>query len=204
MASNDFHGGSLNILYSKDDCERKTDLFHLQLFYMKLIGQVPGNLELYVGKSWKLSAKLLSYSYSAFSIFSTLHLALLFIKTTYDKLQEGQLEEISDALTMAIIYSFACYAIVYWLHKGKSLEEFLAKINEFYRHHSMAGLTFVNVSAPYNLAHKITLYWLRCCMIGVVSWAINPLLLRSYTLPLKCWYPYNPLVCICTLFYEIQ
>lgn len=195
MSSNDFHGGSTKVLYSKNDCERKSDLFHLQLFFMKLVGQIPINLELYVGKSWEMSAKLLSYFYSMFSVLSTLHLALLFIKTTYDKLQEGQLEEISDALTMAIIYSFAFYAIVYWLCKGNALRTFIDKINELYRHHSMAGLTFVNVYSTYNLAYKITLYWLRCCMIGVVFWALNPLLLRSYSLPLKCWYPFNPLVC---------
>ncbi|KAM7362487.1 odorant receptor 85e isoform 2-T2 [Cochliomyia hominivorax] len=124
---------------------------------------------------------------------STSHLALLYIKTTYDMLQMGELEEITDALTMAIIYSFASFATCYWLWKTKTLREFLENINKGHRHHSMAGFTFVSSHSSYNLAYKITLYWLRSCMVGVVSWALNPLLLGSYTLPLKCWYPFNPL-----------
>ncbi|KAI8121869.1 Odorant receptor 85e [Lucilia cuprina] len=193
MSSNDFHGGSMNVLYSKKDHERRRDLFHLQLFFMKFVGQVPTNLEKYASVQWIGAAKKLARFYCAFSAISTLHLALLYIKTTFDMLQIGELEEITDALTMAIIYSFASFATCYWLWRTKSLRNFLENINNQHRHHSMAGLTFVSVDLSYNLAYKITLYWLRSCMVGVVSWALNPLLLGSYSLPLKCWYPFNPL-----------
>lgn len=196
MASKDFHGGSSSVLYSKKDHERRKNLFHLQLYFMKFVGQVPINLEKYVTEPWQRTAKILAKCYCAFSAISTSHLAFLYLKTTYDMLQMGQLEEITDALTMFIIYSFASFATCYWLWKTKALTTFLQDINQRHRHHSMAGLTFVSSHSSYNLAYKITLYWLRSCMTGVVSWALNPLLLGSYTLPLKCWYPFNPLVSI--------
>lgn len=169
MSSSDFHGGSLQVFYSKKDHERRNNLFHLQLFFMKFVGQVPIDLEKYVSKSWQEAAKWLAKFYCAFSAVSTLHLSLLYIKTTYDMLQTGELEEITDALTMAIIYSFASFATCYWLWRTKSLRHFLADINAQHRHHSMAGLTFVSVHSSYNLAYKITLYWLRSILHGRCS-----------------------------------
>lgn len=194
MSSKDFHGGSINMLYSKKDHERRKNLFRLQIFFLKFVGQLPFNLELNVSTTWQVTARLFSKFYCVFSVISTSHLALLFLKTTYDMLQLGKLEEITDALTMTIIYSFASFATCYWLRRKKYLMSFLEDINEQHRHHSMAGLTFVSAHSSYNLAYKITLYWLGCCIAGVVSWALNPLLLGSYSLPLKCWYPFNPLV----------
>lgn len=60
----------------------------------------------------------------------------------------------------------------------------------------MAGLTFVSAEHSIRLAYKVTLYWLIACCVGVVCWALAPLLLRSHTLPLRCWYPFDALVCI--------
>lgn len=197
MTSKNYHGGSVKILYSKLDFERQENLFNFQLFFMKCVGQVPVQLELYFPKSCHTFAKGLAKSYCVFSAISTLHLAILYIKTTFDMLQHGKLEEITDALTMAIIYSFACFATCYWLWRSTAFLNFLNGINEQYRHHSIAGLTFVSAQSSFALAHKITKYWQLLCITGVICWALAPLILGSHTLPLKCWYPFDPLVSSC-------
>lgn len=196
MAAADFHGGDLTVEYSENDNKRQDDVFGLQLFFMKFMGQVPMELEEKFHSSWQKFGRRLALSYCGFCVLSNLHLAILYVKTTFDMLQSGELEEITDSLTMAIIFSFSTFATCYWLLRSKSLTAFLGDINAKYRHHSIAGLSFVSARRSVQLAHKITLYWLISCMVGVVCWGLAPLLMRSHTLPLKCWYPFDPLVCI--------
>lgn len=196
MSTSYFHGGSSNILYSKQDYERQENLFDLQLFFMKFVGQIPIELQLHLPKSWQNYARPLAQGYCVFSAISTFHLSILYLKTTWDMLEHGELEEITDALTLLIIYSFACFATCYWLWRSKALIDFLREISDNYRHHSIAGLTFVSAQTSSRLAYKITKYWLGSCIIGVVCWALAPLLMGLHSLPLKCWYPFDPLVSI--------
>uniref|UniRef100_A0A1I8NX59 Odorant receptor n=2 Tax=Stomoxys calcitrans TaxID=35570 RepID=A0A1I8NX59_STOCA len=160
---------------------------------MKFMGQVPIKLENYFPSPLKALCRRLAMCYCVFCVFSNLHLSLLYMKTTLDMLESGELEEITDALTMAIIFSFSTFATCYWLIRSQTLLKFISKVNREYRHHSLAGLTFVSAKQSIRLAHKVSLYWLISCTVGVVSWALAPLLLGSHTLPLKCWYPFDPL-----------
>ncbi|XP_073819305.1 odorant receptor 85e [Musca autumnalis] len=188
-----FYGGNPDVLYSERDSEREDDIFKLQLLFLKFMGQVPMRLERYMPSGWKNVANNLAKSYCIFCVISSLHLALLYAKTTFDMLQRGELEEITDALTMTIIFSFSTFATCYWLLRSGALNNFVADINSNYRHHSMAGLTFVSAHQSIRLAYKISLYWLIACSVGVICWALAPLLLHSHTLPLRCWYPFDAL-----------
>ncbi|XP_075144814.1 odorant receptor 85e isoform X3 [Haematobia irritans] len=165
----------------------------MEMFFMKFMGQVPIKMEIYFSSSWKPWCRLLALSYCSFCVFSNFHIAVLFIKTTFDMLQDGVLEDITDALTLAIIYSFATFATCYWLYRSTVLVEFITQVNRRYQHHSLAGLTFVSAKRSIFLAHKTSLYWLIACIVGVVSWGLAPLLMGSHTLPLNCWYPFDPL-----------
>ncbi|XP_075144813.1 odorant receptor 85e isoform X2 [Haematobia irritans] len=193
MSRKDFHGGDCDVIYSEYDSKRVDDIVNLQLFFMKLVGQVPIKLDVYFPPFWKPLCRCLAWCYSIFCVLSSLHMAILFIKTTFDTLQSGELEEITDSLTMAIIYSFATFATCYWLYRSVTLIKFINGVNRKYRHHSMAGLTFVSSKRSIVLAHKICKYWQTACIAGVVSWGLAPLLLGSHTLPLNCWYPFDPL-----------
>ncbi|XP_061392398.1 putative odorant receptor 85e [Musca vetustissima] len=193
MPSSNVYVGDSDVLYSEHDSKREKDVFELQIFFMKFMGQVPVQLDRHLPSSWKNIANALAKGYCIFCVVSNLHLALLYVKTTFDMLQNGELEEITDALTMVIIFSFSTYATCYWFFKSGTLKRFIADINTNYRHHSMAGLTFVSAHYSIRLAHKVTLYWLIACNVGVICWALAPLLLRSHTLPLRCWYPFDAL-----------
>lgn len=196
MSSADYHGGDADVLYSMYDSERQMDIFSLQLFFMRFMGQVPMQLDQYFPKSWQRFGQSLAKCYCAFCVISSFHMAILFLKTTYDMLQNGELEEITDSLTMAIIYCFSTFATCYWLWRSQRLTAFISDVNKRYRHHSMAGLTFVAAKRSILLAHKISFYWLIACAVGVVCWGLAPMLLGVHVLPLKCWYPFDPLVCV--------
>ncbi|XP_058988311.1 putative odorant receptor 85e isoform X2 [Musca domestica] len=199
-----FYGGDSDVLYSEHDSGREDDVFKLQLLFMKFMGQVPMQLERRLPLGWKNVAGMFAKSYCIFCVISNLHLAILYVKTTLDMLHNGELEEITDALTMAIIYSFSTFATCYWLFNAEALNSFIGDINANYRHHSMAGLTFVSAEHSIRLAYKVTLYWLIACCVGVVCWALAPLLLRSHTLPLRCWYPFDALPVVYEVVYATQ
>ena len=190
----DFHGGDANVLYSSKDKKRVHHLFVVQVNFFKSMGQIHLGLERVFPKRFKKIGRIIDHCYSTFVIWQTLHLAVLFAKTTLDMLQNGELEEITDALTMTIIYGFACFATCYWLWRSRALMEFIEHMNENYRHHSLAGMTYVNSYQSYATAKKMTIYWLISCLTGVVMWAVAPLLMGTRTLALKCWYPFDPMV----------
>ncbi|XP_037943064.1 putative odorant receptor 85e [Teleopsis dalmanni] len=193
MFKTQFYGGKINLLYSDTDFKRVNNLFSAQIGFMTFMGQIPFKLEKYLPKSLYTFGWLLARFYCAFVVLQTLHLALLFIKTTIDMLLYGKLEEITDSLTMAIIYSFSCFATCYWQWRSVRLVQLLQDINNKYRHHSLVGLTFVSARTAYRNARNVTIYWLIACISGVMFWGMAPIILHSHTLPLKCWYPFDAL-----------
>uniref|UniRef100_A0A1A9W482 Odorant receptor n=1 Tax=Glossina brevipalpis TaxID=37001 RepID=A0A1A9W482_9MUSC len=193
MTSNDYHGGKINILYSDKDYERLDNLFSLLINYLKLVGQISIDLRSYVPTYLKRIAQWIAYIYEFLILFSVLHLALLLAKHTLDILETGELEEITDSLTLTIIYCFASFSSAYWMFRQKLLMGLFQEINQFHRHHSLAGVTFVTYRCSYNLAHRMVKYWELWCIVGVVCWALAPLLIGSHSLPIPCRYPFDAL-----------
>lgn len=194
MASNDYHGGKANILYSIRDSERLDNLFILMIKYLKLTGQIPLDLSSYIPTFLSPIERWFSRLYGFLVLFSVLHVALFLAKNTFDILETGELEQITDSLVLTMIYFFASFSSAYWMFRQKRLMELFQQINQLHRHHSLAGVTFVSYRCSYNLAHKAVKYWNLWCIIGVVFWALAPLCLGSHTLPLPCWYPFDALV----------
>uniref|UniRef100_A0A1A9Z4Y5 Odorant receptor n=1 Tax=Glossina pallidipes TaxID=7398 RepID=A0A1A9Z4Y5_GLOPL len=194
MASNDYHGGKANIFYSIRDSERLDNLFVLMIKYLKLVGQIPPDFSSYMPKFLSPIERCFSRLYGFLILFSVLHVALFLAKNTFDVLETGEFEQITDSLTLTIIYFFASFSSAYWMIRQKRLMELFQEINQLHRHHSLAGVTFVSYRCSYNLAHKAVKYWNLWCIFGVVFWALAPLCMGSYTLPLPCWYPFDALV----------
>lgn len=171
------------ILYSEKDKPRVCDLFMAQVLAFKATGQIPFNWR------WRLG-----YIYCFIVIAQTFLLAVLFLKSSYIMLLSGKLEEITDALTMTIIFWFSVYAACYWLLRWRRLMAFLELINQQYWHHSLPGLSFVSWQRTYLLAKRMTIVWTVACVLGTVLYGLAPLVMGVRALPLKAWYPFDPLV----------
>lgn len=149
--------------------------------------------------------RLLALVHCLVVLFIALHLGVLFSKTTLDALPTGKLEDITDALTMTVIYFFTAYAIGYWCVHSERLVQFLSLINREYRHHSLAGVSFVNMYTAYRWACNFTAIWLISCLSGCIFWGVTPLVLGVRTLPLRCWYPFDAMaVYVYILVYATQ
>ncbi|CAD6991346.1 unnamed protein product [Ceratitis capitata] len=170
------------ILYSEKDKPRVCDLFMAQVLAFKATGQIPFNWR------WRLG-----YIYCFIVIAQTFLLAVLFLKSSYIMLLSGKLEEITDALTMTIIFWFSVYAACYWLLRWRRLMAFLELINQQYWHHSLPGLSFVSWQRTYLLAKRMTIVWTVACVLGTVLYGLAPLVMGVRALPLKAWYPFDPL-----------
>ncbi|EDV94818.1 putative odorant receptor 85e [Drosophila grimshawi] len=195
MASLQFHGGiDPNVCYARRDQDpcRAKHFFGLHLKLQLLTGLMP-NLELLRSQpKWQQSVlRLGAILHSLLVAFISLHLGMLFTKTTLDALPTGNLEDITDALTMTIIYFFTAYGIIYWCLRSKRLSHYLTHINREYRHHSLAGVSFVNMHATYSWARRFSFIWFIACMAGVIFWGVTPLVLGIRVLPLRCWYPFD-------------
>ncbi|XP_011188297.1 putative odorant receptor 85e [Zeugodacus cucurbitae] len=173
---------SSTLLYSDEDKPRIADLFVAQVICFKATGQIPFNLGYGLG-----------YVYCFFVITQTLHMAVLFLKTSYEMLLNGKLEEITDALTMTIIFWFSVYAACYWLLRWQRLLVFLRRINHHYWHHSLPGLSFVSSHRTFVLANRMSIVWTVACVAGTLLYGFAPLVMGVHVLPLKCWYPFDPL-----------
>ncbi|KAL7730913.1 hypothetical protein ACLKA6_014156 [Drosophila palustris] len=209
MASLQFHGGiDANIGYDgwDKDVRRVSQLFGLQLKMQLLAGLMPTQqIPRHMPQWLQLGMSLLARFHCLLVIFIGLHLGLLFSKSTLDALPTGDLENITDALTMTLIYFFTAYACIYWCVRSKRLLSYLHFINQQYRHHSLAGVSFVNCHATYRWANNFSAIWMGACLAGVIFWGITPLVLGHHALPLKCWYPFDALAGrIYPLVYAIQ
>ncbi|XP_039947531.1 putative odorant receptor 85e [Bactrocera tryoni] len=192
MDARDLVGTSL--LYSHEDMPRIVDLFAAHVIFFKATGQIPFNVGCGLG-----------YIYCCFFVMQSVHMAVLFWKTSYDMLLSGKLEEITDALTMTIIFSFSAYAAFYWLLRWERLLAFLQRINQYYWHHSLSGLSFVSAYRPFILAKRITIVWVLTCVASTALFGLPPLIMGVRALPLKCWYPFDPLQpYVYELVYAIQ
>lgn len=195
MASLQFHGGiDANVGYAsrEKDVPRVSQLFGLHLKLQQLAGLMPRPRLSPSLPTWlKLLLNHLARLHCLLVITSSLHLGLLFTKTTLDALPSGELEDITDALTMTVIYFFTGYASIYWCVRSERLLHFLSYISRNYRHHSLAGVSFVNVHATYIWTRKFTSIWIGACLSGVTFWGITPLVLGNRALPLHCWYPFD-------------
>lgn len=139
MSNAAYHGGKEDVFYAKEDNKRISSLFTAQVAFMTAMAQFPFKLERWFPKSLAWMGWLLARIYCAFWILLAAQMAFCFAITTYDKLYNGQLEEITDSLTMVIIYSFSCFGCCYWLRLSSQLERLLERINQEHRHHSLAG-----------------------------------------------------------------
>jgi len=197
MASLQFHGGiDANIGYAgrDKDVRRVSQLFGLHLKLQMLSGLLPiPQLSQSLPQWLRLLLNQLARLHSLLVISIALHLGLLFSKTTLDALPTGDLEDITDALTMTVIYFFTAYASIYWCVRCKLLLSYLNYINREYRHHSLAGVSFVNCLTTYRWANNFTAIWIGACLTGVTFWGITPLVLGRHALPLHCWYPFDAL-----------
>lgn len=195
MASLQFHGGSdENVAYAERDLDvqRVRQLFGVHLKIQWAIGMMPmPSLPAWLPDWLQSLLRLFTVGHCLLVLSISLHLGLLFSKTTLDALPTGKLEDITDALTMTIIYFFTAYATSYWCLRSKRMLRFLAHINQGYRHHSLAGVCFVNMHSTYRWFRSFTLVWLSACLSGVISWGITPLMMGNRTLPLHCWYPFD-------------
>ncbi|XP_017857194.1 PREDICTED: putative odorant receptor 85e [Drosophila arizonae] len=195
MASLQFHGGTdENVGYAARDVDvpRVTQLFGVHLKIQWAIGMMPvPSLPAWVPDWLQSLLRLFTVGHCLLVLFISLHLGVLFCKTTLDAMPTGKLEDITDALTMTIIYFFTAYATSYWCLRSERMLRFLSHINHEYRHHSLAGVSFVNMHSSYRWFRSFTLVWLAACMVGTISWGMTPLVLRNRTLPLHCWYPFD-------------
>ncbi|KAH8264169.1 hypothetical protein KR038_004100, partial [Drosophila bunnanda] len=194
MASLQFHGNvDADIRYDGAlDPARESDLFRLLTGLQLAMGMVPSPR---LPKWWphwlRSGGRLLAWVYCSMVIFTSLHLGVLFTKTTLDVLPTGELQGITDALTMTIIYFFTGYGTIYWCIRSKRLLAYMKHINREYRHHSLAGVTFVSSHAAFRKSRTFTTVWIMACLLGVISWGVSPLMLGIRTLPLLCWYPFD-------------
>lgn len=197
MASLRFHGGiDANIGYAErdKDVRRVSQLFGLHLKLQMMSGLLPTpHLSQCLPQWLQLLLNQLARLHSLLVILISLHLGLLFSKTTLDALPSGDLEDITDALTMTVIYFFTTYASIYWCLRCKRLLSFLNYINREYRHHSLAGVSFVNCYTTHRWTNHFTAIWMGACLTGVIFWGITPLVLGHHALPLHCWYPFDAL-----------
>lgn len=195
MASLQFHGGidaSVGYASRDKDVRRVPQLFGIHLKLQLLAGLMPRPKISETLPAWlKLALRCLARFHCFLVILSSLHLGVLFTKTTLDALPSGNLEDITDALTMTVIYFFTGYASIYWCVRSERLSSYLSHINRDYRHHSLAGVSFVNVYATYSWTRKFTTIWVGACLSGVTFWGITPLVLGNRALPLHCWYPFD-------------
>ncbi|XP_054081316.1 putative odorant receptor 85e [Zeugodacus cucurbitae] len=173
---------SNKLLYSNEDKPRIPDLFVAQVICLKATGQIPMNLGYGLG-----------YIYCFIMIIQSLHMAVLFLKTAHDKLLHGELAEISDALTMTIIFWFSVYAATYCFLRSQRILAFLQRINHHYWQHSLPGLSFVCWHRTFVLAKRITVTWTLSCVAATILYGSTPLVMGVRALPLKCWYPFDPL-----------
>ncbi|XP_054745179.1 putative odorant receptor 85e [Anastrepha obliqua] len=177
-----------SLLYSHEDQARIGDLFTAQVITFKATGQIP----LKIGQPHKVKF-LVVFIYSFVIISQTFFVGMLFLKTSYDMLINGKLEEITDAVTMTIIFWFSTYAACYWLLRSRRLFAFLQYINQYYWHHSLPGLSFVSWHRTYVLSKRVTIVWTVVCMAGTFVYGLQPLVTGVRVLPLKMWYPFDPL-----------
>ncbi|XP_034664913.1 putative odorant receptor 85e [Drosophila subobscura] len=196
MASLQFHGNvDADTRYDASlDPARESELFGLLMFVQLGMGMNPAPKW---PRWWPLWLRpvggLLAKAYCSMVILTSLHLGLLFTKTTLDVLPTGELQPITDALTMTIIYFFTGYANIYWCVRSERLLAFMEHINREYRHHSLAGVTFVSSHTAHRWSRSFTSTWILSCLVGVITWGVSPLMLGIRTLPLTCWYPFDAL-----------
>ncbi|XP_016926149.4 putative odorant receptor 85e [Drosophila suzukii] len=196
MASLQFHGNfDADIRYDISlDPARESNLFRLLMRLQLAMGMKPSpRLPKWWPKWVQMVGKLLAKVYCSMVIFTSLHLGVLFTKTTLDVLPTGELQAITDALTMTIIYFFTGYGTIYWCLRSRRLLAYMEHINREYRHHSLAGVTFVSSHAAFRKSWNFTAVWIMACLLGVISWGVSPLMLGIRMLPLQCWYPFDAL-----------
>ncbi|XP_017058189.1 putative odorant receptor 85e [Drosophila ficusphila] len=196
MASLQFHGNvDADIRYDIHlDPARERNLFGLLKFLQLAMGMEPfPRLPKWWPKWLQLGGNLLAKAYCSMVIFTSLHLGVLFTKTTLDVLPSGELQAITDALTMTIIYFFTGYGTIYWCLRSRRLLAYMEHINREYRHHSLAGVTFVSSHAAFRKSWNFTAVWIMACLLGVISWGVTPFILGIRMLPLQCWYPFDAL-----------
>ncbi|KAH8383811.1 hypothetical protein KR009_010614, partial [Drosophila setifemur] len=196
MASLQFHGNvDADIKYDVIlDPARESNLFRVLMAMQLAMGMVPSpRLPKWWPRWLRSVGKVLAMVYCSMVIFTSLHLGVLFTKTTLDVLPTGELQTITDSLTMTIIYFFTAYGTIYWCVRSRRLLAYMEHINREYRHHSLAGVTFVSSHAAYRKSWIFTVVWMMACLVGVISWGLAPLILGVRTLPLLCWYPFDAL-----------
>lgn len=196
MASLQFHGNSdADVRYDVAlDPVRDSNLFRLLMGLQLAMGMVPSPR---LPKWWphwlRSGGRLLARIYCSMVIFTSLHLGVLFTKTTLDVLPTGELQGITDALTMTIIYFFTGYGTIYWGIRSKRLLAYMEYINREYRHHSLAGVTFVSSHSAFRKSRSFTAVWIMACLLGVITWGVSPLILGigrcrcSAGIPLTPW-----------------
>ncbi|KAH8326337.1 hypothetical protein KR067_005313, partial [Drosophila pandora] len=208
MAGRRFYGNAdVDIRYDIIlDPVRESNLFRLLMRLQLAMGMVPTpKLPLWWPKWLRSVGAFLVRGYCSIVIFTSLHLGVLFTKTTLDVLPTGELQAITDALTMTIIYFFTGYGTIYWCVRSRRLLAYMELINREYRHHSLAGVTFVSNHKSYSLSRNFTAVWIMACLLGVITWGVSPLILGIRTLPLLCWYPFNALAPVTyTVVYATQ
>ncbi|XP_022209647.2 putative odorant receptor 85e [Drosophila obscura] len=196
MASLQFHGNvDVDTRYDASlDPAREPELFGMLMGVQLGMGMEPSPRLPRWWPSWlRLVGGLMAKTYCSIVILISLHLCLLFTKTTLDVLPTGELQSITDALTMTVIYFFTGYANIYWCVRSKRLLAFMKHINSEYRHHSLAGVTFVSTQRAQRWTRNFTVSWVLACLLGVLLWGLSPLMLGVRTLPLTCWYPFDAL-----------
>ncbi|XP_002137585.2 putative odorant receptor 85e [Drosophila pseudoobscura] len=196
MASLQFHGNiDADTRYDATlDPAREPELFRLLMGLQLAMGMNPSPRLPSWWPTWlRPVGGLMAKAYCSMVILTSLHLGLLFTKTTLDVLPTGELQAITDALTMTIIYFFTAYANIYWCVRSQRLLAFMDHINREYRHHSLAGVTFVSSHAAHRWSRSFTTIWILSCLVGVITWGVSPLMLGIRTLPLTCWYPFDAL-----------
>ncbi|EDV49904.1 putative odorant receptor 85e [Drosophila erecta] len=196
MASLQFHGNvNADIRYDISlDPARETNLFRPLMVQQLAMGTQPSpRLPQWWPKRLELVGQLLAKAYSSMVIFTSLHLGVLFTKTTLDVLPTGELQAITDALTMTIIYFFTAYGTIYWCLRSRHLLAYMEHMNREYRHHSLAGVTFVSSHAAHRMSRNFTVAWIMSCLLGVTFWGVSPLMMGIRMLPLHCWYPFDAL-----------
>ncbi|ALC45365.1 Or85e [Drosophila busckii] len=182
---------------AEEDPAREKNLFKTLLLLAQLTGlnpqpRLPAGLP-----SWlRVLLQSLACLHSLLVIVTALQFGVLFCKTTLAILPSGELQDITDALTIMVIYSFATYASAYWCVRAKRLQRHFDYINAEYRHHSLAGVCFVNSAYASQWTRSFSTIWFICCMVGVLYWGLTPLLLGAHTLPLFCWYPFDAMAAI--------
>lgn len=119
-----------------------------------------------------------------------LQMAFLQIKTLFDAWGTGD-KDISDYIISSIIYTGGFLMCIYFQIRFPANKRMVDHLNRTLVSRSGPGLTFVDISACYTRARKLSIWWTVVCVLGTIHYGIYPILVQKRVLPINIRYPFD-------------